>query len=356
MRRVFYVRNRNSSLTDTMQTGTKLKKACAILIKLGGFAYGCVLILVLISHLALFDPNWPFGLFASFLSALIVMFPLVIAALFMVWRRAVPVISVLALATFWPFLTFDKMVKPSGGDCAQIDCITVVAANLRHSQDALKALSKTSAKDADVVVILDLHFTGTAEQLLTLFPMDGTAEVGLVTDPQLGLGSRIAVVSRKPVDAIELHIETPASTEVGPRGIVKFKYSKRAGAEVLVSVVHPPAPMSPEDTAARDAYLEAASEALGAAENFVMIGDFNLTPWEPGFKDLPGKRAGDPRRARTWNANNLVERITIDHAMIGGGIGLIESSVMEDVGSDHFPLRIVVKRKRDEGRSGDEAR
>lgn len=78
-----------------------------------------------------------------------------------------------------------------------------------------------------------------------------------------------------------------------------------------------------------------------------MIGDFNLTPWEPSFKALPGNRAGDPRWNRTWNARNFVERITIDHALISDGIGLVESNALKDVGSDHFPIKLVIHVKAD---------
>ena len=35
-----------------------------------------------------------------------------------------------------------------------------------------------------------------------LFPMDGLGQVALITDPKLHLGSRLAVVTRKPLDDV----------------------------------------------------------------------------------------------------------------------------------------------------------
>lgn len=333
-----------------MLASTKFGRALIVLIKIGGLGYTCILGFVLISNFSVFSPNWPFGLFASFSSFLIVMFPFVMGALLMAWRKAMPLVAVFALGAFYPFFAFDKMVKPSYEDCKIIDCVTVVAANLRHNENALKRLAMTDAKDADILIITEFPYKGTSEQLLALFPMNGDAQVGLVTDPSLQLGSRLAVISRKPLDGIELQLESFSASEVRSRGIVKFDYVTAEGTAVRFAVVHAPPPKGRKETTARDAYLKAASQTLDTKENFVMIGDFNLTPWEPGFEALPGKRAGDPRWSRTWNARNFVERLTIDHALIGDGIGLVETSVLQDVGSDHFPIHLVIHAKADKDR------
>jgi len=234
------------------------------------------------------------------------MFPFVIGALLIAWRKAIPLVALFSFGAFYPFFAFDKMMKPSVKDCNIIDCVIVVAANLRHNENALERLAMSKAKHADVLIITEFPYGETSEQLLALFPMDGDAQVGLVTDPNLQLGSRIAVISRKPLDGIKLQIESFPTPEIRPRGIVTFDYVTAKGNAVI-----------------------------------------NLTPWEPGFEALPGKRAGDPRWSRTWNARNFIERLTIDHALIGDGIDLAETSVLEDVGSDHFPIRIVIQAKTD---------
>ena len=311
-------------------------------VKAGGIGYAGILGFVLISNFSIFNPNWPFGLFASFMSFLIVAFPFVLGALFVVWRKAIPPVIGLALLAFYPFYTFDKMVNPSKESCHQIDCVTVVAANLRHNAYALKELAKTKAQESDILIIVEFPFTTTSNELLALFPMGGEAQIGVLTDPNTKLGSRIAVLSRKPLSALGMQTYDFASAKFPNRGIARFKYSTPTGGDIDFVVVHPPPPKDIAKTAGRDAYLKAASESLTETENFVLIGDFNLTPWEPVFDRLPGKRAGDPRWSRTWNARNFVERITIDHALLGEGIGLSEMNVMRDVGSDHFPLHLVI--------------
>ena len=334
-----------------MRADNKIFKVCSVAIKIGGLGYVCILGLVLISNFSVFSPNWPFGLFASFSSFLIVMLPFVIGALFMVWRRAVPPVAIFAIGALYPFFTFDKMVKPSVQDCTTVDCVTIVAANLRHNENALIRLARTEAKNADILIITEFPYAGTSEQLLALFPMDGDAQVGLVTDVNLQLGSRLAVISRKPLDDIRLQIESFSTSGVRPRGILKFDYTTAKGNVVKFAAVHPPPPKGFKETAARDAYLKAGGQTFDEKKNFVMIGDFNLTPWEPGFETLPGKRAGDPRWVRTWNARNFVERLTIDHALIGDEIGLVETGVLQDVGSDHFPVHLVIYADADKGRT-----
>jgi len=214
-----------------MLAGIKFNKALKVMIRVGGFGYTCILGLVLISNFSLFNPNWPFGLFASFSPFLIVMFPFV-----------------------------------------------MVAANLRHNENALERLAISEAKDADVLIITEFPYGGTSEQLLALFPMDGDAQVGLVTDTNLQLGSRIAVISRKPLDGIKLQIESFSTPKIRPRGILRFDYVTAKGNAVSFAVVHPPPPKGPKETEARDTYLKAASQTLDRKKNFVMIGDFNLTP------------------------------------------------------------------------------
>lgn len=330
-----------------MQAGVKFGKALTVMIKIGGLGYTGILGLVILSNFSIFSPNWPFGLFASFSSFLIVLFPFVIGAFLMAWRKAIPFVAVFALGAFYPFFAFDKMLKPSAEDCTIIDCVTVVAANLRHNENALERLAMTEAKGTDILVITEFPYAGTSEQLLALFPMDGDAQIGLVTDLSLQLGSRIAVISRKPLDGIKLQLENFPDSDIRPRGIVRFSYATAKGNTVEFAVVHAPPPKGRKETAARDTYLKAASQTLETKKNFVMIGDFNLTPWEPGFEALPGKRAGDPRWSRTWNARNFVERLTIDHALVGDGIGLVETSVLQDVGSDHFPIHLIIHAKAD---------
>lgn len=319
--------------------------AYLLMLKLGTFAFVCILACLIISNLSLLSPNWPFALFASFSGTLIFALPVVIGALLLSWRKAVLPVILLAALAFYPFYSFKKFVKPTQNGCPKSDCVSIVAANLRHNPEALLGLAQTEVKNVDLLIIVELPYQTTSEELLTLFPMDGNAQVALITEPQLELGSRLAVVSRKPLDDMTLQLKQFPVSQLRQRGIVKFNFGMKSGQPLSFVVVHSPPPKGRAATASRDMYLREASRSLSNTSHFIMIGDFNMTPWEPGFAKLPGKRAGNPRWSRTWNARKFWQHITIDHALVGDGVEVAEAKTLQDVGSDHFPINIIVNSK-----------
>lgn len=313
------------------------------LLKLGIGIYGLILTCVIISNLSIFSPNWPFSLIASFSETLILTVPVLLLFCLSKWKLAVFPIAALSGFAFYPVFTFDKFIQPSEQACASIECVSVVSANLRHHPEALVRLAETKAKDADILIIVELPYHATSEDLLSLFPMGGESEVAFLTDPGLQLGSRLAVISRKPLDRMTLElVQFPVSKRL-QRGILRFDYAFTSGDPLSLIVVHPPPPKGPAETVSRNTYLQAAIKPLQNSTKFVLIGDFNMTPWEPDFGDLPGNRAGDPRWNPTWNARKIWQRITIDHALIGEGLNVQDFEVLPDVGSDHLPIHVIVQ-------------
>lgn len=326
-----------------MQSTKKITNTFAGMIKIGAIGYALILVCVTVSNLTLLDPNWPFSLFASFSQTLIFLLPVVIVTLLFFWRRAIIPIAVLAGIAFFPFFTFNKFVGPTDKSCKATNCISVIAANLRHNKEALARLAQSEAKDADILIIVELPYRTTSEELSALFPMGGQGLVGLITDPNVQLGSRLAVISRKPLNEMKLELVEFPKSKLRPRGIVRFDYVPSSGKPLSFVAVHPPPPKNRAATASRDVYLRTAGENLSNHSDFIMIGDFNMTPWESAFHELPGKRAGNPRWIRTWNARKFWQRITIDHALVGNGVSIVEAGVLPDVGSDHFPISLVVQ-------------
>jgi len=137
---------------------------------------------VAFSNISLFDPNWPFGLFASFLETLIIAYPVVILAILICWRRAIIPAAILGICAFYPVLSFEKFVEGSKPSCLGEDCISIVSANLRHHPPALTGLSESSATDGDLLIMTEVPVATTAKDLLSLFPMDGAAQVAFLTD------------------------------------------------------------------------------------------------------------------------------------------------------------------------------
>ena len=67
----------------------------------------------------------------------------------------------------------------------------------------------------------------------------------------------------------------------------------------------------------------------------VIVGDFNL--WGPAVTTLlPGWRRAV--RGRTWPAHRPHSQI--DHVLVRGDVEVVEAQVLDDVGSDHRPVRV----------------
>ena len=318
----------------------------ALMVKFGTIVFAGILVCIIISNFSVFSPNWPFALFASFSGTFILILPFTLMFLLNRWRRAILPIVLLALFAFYPFYSFEEFVTPMEHDCIADECISVVAANLGYKRDALEKLAHTKAKDADILIIVEFPYSASPDELLALFPMDGEGQITIITEKKLRLGSRIAVMSRKSLDDVNLKLHQFPNTELRQRGIVSFNYTMTSGEPPLSFViVHPPSPRRKATIVSRDAYLYEASGSLSNTSNFIMIGDFNMTPWESNFSSLPGKRVGNPRWTRTWNARRYWQHIAIDHALVGEDVGVSEAYVLPDVGSDHFPIYMVVHAK-----------
>jgi endonuclease/exonuclease/phosphatase family metal-dependent hydrolase len=70
----------------------------------------------------------------------------------------------------------------------------------------------------------------------------------------------------------------------------------------------------------------------------VIVGDFNL--WGPAVTALlPGWRRAV--RGRTWPAHRPHSQI--DHVLVRNGVEVVEAAVLDDVGSDHRPVRVTLR-------------
>ena len=118
-----------------------------------------------------------------------------------------------------------------------------------------------------------------------------------------------------------------------------------AWAGMRLVATHAMTPVSPRGLRTRNALLSAAGGAATESDSFILMGDFNLAPWTPTFRKLPGKRAGDPRLSRTWPVPFGPFGIPIDHIMFSDDLELVETRVLDPIGSDHYPVLAKFKRK-----------
>lgn len=108
---------------------------------------------------------------------------------------------------------------------------------------------------------------------------------------------------------------------------------------------HPLAPTDQERADLRDAQLDFAgdwaSEQRGA---FIVVGDFNATPWSWPFRRL--KSAAELENSQTGfglqpsyaTSSNLLLRIPIDHLLHSSALEVTGRQLGPALGSDHFPL------------------
>jgi endonuclease/exonuclease/phosphatase (EEP) superfamily protein YafD len=117
-----------------------------------------------------------------------------------------------------------------------------------------------------------------------------------------------------------------------------------AGRKITFVSVHPFTPI--QDIKRRDSELRLIAERFTKkpADNLVLAGDFNATPYCHAYKKLV--RALGLRNARegygiypTWPAfyPTSLPRIPIDHVLVSAGIAVADFRTGPPIGGDHLP-------------------
>ncbi len=152
----------------------------------------------------------------------------------------------------------------------------------------------------------------------------------------------LAVYSREPLNNVQwLDLDAPGSENL--RAQVTLGHQL-----VDLFAVHLYPPTNPRRAAQRLRQLDALGHAVkGASGTRIVIGDLNLTPFSPLFKELLVS-AGlvDARRPQglhvTWPASPVPLWIPIDHCLTAPD-GPVERVVAgPPVGSDHYPLEVTL--------------
>ena len=210
--------------------------------------------------------------------------------------------------------------------------LEIVSLNLLADDRATEpALAYLRTRGADVVVLLEVSeaWAEALGELDALYPHR-------VIEPRDDMFG-IAVLSQWPL--AEPRVITPAD---GPPAIVAVV--EREASACLLVAAHPPAPISAEWTAWRDAQLDDLAQLVAAADRpTILAGDLNTTPWTGSFRRLlatSGLRdsALGQGLQPTWNARRPLPRIPIDHVLVSEEIRVLSRGVGRSVGSDHLPV------------------
>ncbi len=246
------------------------------------------------------------------------------------WRRLTAAAGVAAAAAAINL----ALVLGVGGfalpQAAPVDArlLRVVSANVHRSMAALEQLAaQAEAYGAGVVSAYEVPDDLTLDDVARLFPDLPDRGMPSVGRHELKLIRRSMLAAR---NAREIgYTAFPSSHGVIMRA--------QAGSVQLVTT-HPPSPGDPGLKLDRDSQLAQLGDGLDVSRPFVIVGDFNMTPWGRAYRSAPGVRAGDPRFDGTFPAFAGWFGLPIDHVKFGGGLVLTDYRMGPNIGSDHLPL------------------
>lgn len=206
--------------------------------------------------------------------------------------------------------------------------VRVVSANVHGSMAALEQLAQLAqAYGADAVSAYEVPDDLTLEDVARLFPGLPDRALPSIGRHELKLIARSMLAARE-AGAIT-YTPFPSSHGVIMRAHIS---------DVQLITTHPPSPGDPGLKMDRDTQLGQLADGLDESRPFVILGDFNTTPWGRAYQSTPGVRAGDPRFDGTFPAFAGLFGLPIDHVKFGGGLVLTAYRTGPSIGSDHLPL------------------
>ncbi len=122
-----------------------------------------------------------------------------------------------------------------------------------------------------------------------------------------------------------------------------------ANGQTAILAVHPLPGMNRKMSENYHAYYQDLAPYLNAhpEKDWIVVGDFNATPWSPVIKslladtNLQDARIGFgkfPFFTPTWNAHLPIFKIPIDHALVSPGIQIHNFARLESTDSDHWGI------------------
>ncbi|MEJ2266892.1 MAG: endonuclease/exonuclease/phosphatase family protein [Anaerolineales bacterium] len=274
---------------------------------------------------------WIFDLASHFRAQYFVLLG-VSAIVFLLERRYAPGIlaatfSLVNLGFLLPFYR-KRTANSRQGKVYRVLLANVLRIN--QSYDLLRQLVRSSNPDLIALVEISQEWM----QALAPIRADYPYEKCVVRSDDYGL----ALLSRIPFKDAEIHYFGGAER---PSVVACMELD---GRQLTVVTTHPPPPKSRAEAQARNLqFAEIAEYAAGYDSNLMLMGDFNVTPWSPHFRDL--LRDGKFNDSRvgfglqpSWPTGIPFLRIPIDHILVSGRFDVHERKLGPKIGSDHFPV------------------
>lgn len=241
------------------------------------------------------------------------------------------------VARIIPYTPVHPVEMRAAGSCPSAQQIRLLVANvLESNRDAAPLLDVVAETDPDLILLLEID-SWWQEQLR---PLQEEYPEFVVRAQHDGYG--LLMHSRLPL--IQPQVRFLLDDYVPS---VKTGVRLPSGASIIFHGVHPKPPPR-HDTTKRDAELMIVGREVRAEDRpAIVAGDLNDVAWSTTtrrFQKVSGLL--DPRVGRglysTFNANWPLLRWPLDHVFSNNSFTLVEMRRLRHIGSDHFPLFIVL--------------
>lgn len=237
------------------------------------------------------------------------------------------VVGMINLLPVSPFLPVNRSAEADG-------FLKLILINVRMRNRAFEHVERLLEHEApDLIGLVEVD-EGWLRAVGPLLEQNGYSTVASPSNDSYGLAvySKFRIASRSPAELDGLD---------GSSLICTVSINKQ---RLNLLLVHLPPPLTPRFLQLRDRALEDIGDWLrGSTGEWIVMGDFNVTPWSPRLRgvckqaNLRSFRENEGVRA-TWPDQFAPFRIPIDHVLGTNGVSFGRSEVGPSVRSDHLPL------------------
>lgn len=235
-----------------------------------------------------------------------------------------------------PFWQMPSVVEPFG---APTEAVTLLQYNVNRNNDRVNDMARwviSNTEKIDIVVLMEVsdRWQIALERVKWSYPYHITKEVR---------GHHpIVVLSRLLIDDLEVQELANGEYAIVIRGATLNKETP-----FVLYAVHPTPPILPVRKERRDEVMLEAAKRIGleAIPHKILVGDFNMTPFSPVFKDvqdLSGLYNSDEGLGHymgTWPAMFPKSMaIPIDGLLVSPFIKVESKQLGPAMGSDHYPV------------------
>jgi endonuclease/exonuclease/phosphatase (EEP) superfamily protein YafD len=249
-----------------------------------------------------------------------------------VWAIAAAMGAAMNLAAVAPWYAREK--KTSGNRSVRRR-VKLILANVNHRNTARGRFIAFARKHTpDVLVVQEVNgvWRESLQALHNLYPF--------FEELPKGGGAGMALYSRFPLERL---------TTAFPEGEARPSILARMeidGLSVLILSIHPRTPVRNDRYKLRNGMLAAAADCLrGLPAPKILIGDLNITPWSPYYRDFVERtKLVNVRKGfgplPSWPAFLFFKwlMLPLDHCLVSDDIRVADVKTGESISSDHLPL------------------